>query len=78
MSHSATLRELSDSLETELEPSIVALQDRSVTLSGTVDDQYDEWRRILAEMFRIEEGVPAPSVAEIESNISIDSDDSID
>ena len=78
LSHSATLRELSDSLETELEPSIVALQDRSVTLSGTVDDQYDEWRRILAEMFRIQEGVPAPSVAEIEPNTSIDIDDSVD
>jgi len=56
LSHSATLRELSESLETELEPSIVSLQDRSVTLSGTVDDQYNEWRRILAEMFRLEEG----------------------
>jgi len=57
LSHSAALRELSESLETELEPSIVALQDRSVTLSGTVDDQYQEWRRILAEMFRLEEGI---------------------
>ncbi len=56
LSHSSTLRELSASLETELEPSIVDLQDRSITLSGTVDDQYQEWRRILSEMFRLEEG----------------------
>lgn len=56
LSHSSTLRELSASLESELEPSIVNLQDRSVTLTGTVDDQYQEWRRILSEMFRLEEG----------------------
>jgi len=53
LSHSSTLRELGASLEAELEPSIVDLQDRSVTLSGTVDDQYQEWRRILSEMFLI-------------------------
>lgn len=64
LSHSATLRELSTSLETELEPSIVSLQDRSVTLSGTVDDQYNEWRKILAEMFRLEEGVADSSLNE--------------
>ena len=56
LGHSSTLRELGASLESELEPSIVDLQDRSVTLSGTVDDQYQEWRRILGEMFRLEEG----------------------
>ena len=56
LSHSSRLRELGLSLESELEPSIVDLQDRSVTLTGTVDDQYQEWRRILGEMFRLEEG----------------------
>ena len=56
LSHSSRLRELGLSLESELEPSIVALQDRSVTLTGTVDDQYQEWRRILRDMFRLETG----------------------
>jgi hypothetical protein len=56
LGHSSTLRELGASLESELEPSIIDLQDRSVTLSGTVDDQYQEWRRILGDMFRLEEG----------------------
>lgn len=54
--HSSQLRELGMSLESELEPSIVDLQDRSVTLSGTVDDQFKAWRKILSDMFRIEEG----------------------
>lgn len=56
LSHSETLRELGSSLELELEPSVVDLQDRSVTLTGTVQDQYQEWRRILSRMFEINEG----------------------
>ena len=54
--HSQTLRELGSSLEAELEPSVVDLQDRSITLSGTVDDQFKEWRRILTRMFEVEQG----------------------
>ena len=57
--HTATLRELGSSLETELEPSVVDLQDRSITLSGTVDDQFKEWRRILLEMYKTESGLDA-------------------
>lgn len=56
LQHSETLRELGRSLELELEPSVVDLQDRSVTLTGTVEDQYTEWRRILSRMFEINEG----------------------
>jgi len=55
--HSETLRELGASLEAELEPSIIDLQDRSITLSGTVDDQYKEWRRILGRMFTLDMGL---------------------
>ncbi|MFT5572201.1 MAG: hypothetical protein ACI9FR_001123 [Cryomorphaceae bacterium] len=54
--HSSTLREMGASLEAELEPNVVDLQDRSVTLSGTVDDQFEEWRRILSRMFEVEQG----------------------
>ena len=53
--HSETLREMGQSLELELESSVVDLQDRSITLSGTVDDQFAEWRRILSRMFELEE-----------------------
>lgn len=56
LQHSQTLRELGGSLEQELQPSVVDLQDRSVTLTGTVEDQYTEWRRILSRMFELEEG----------------------
>ena len=55
--HREALREMGASLESELEPSVVDLQDRSVTLSGTVEDQYQEWRRILSRMFLLDEGL---------------------
>lgn len=53
-SHAETLRELGASLESELEPSVIDLQDRSVTLSGTVEDQFKEWRGILQKIFENE------------------------
>jgi len=56
--HREALLEMGASLEAELEPSVVDLQDRSITLSGTVEDQYKEWRRILSRMFAIDEGLP--------------------
>ncbi len=56
--HAESVRELGESLEAELEPSVIDLQDRSVTLTGTVVDQFKEWRRILTEMFEAEEGMP--------------------
>ena len=56
LAHSETLREMGSSLELELESSVVELQDRSITLSGTVEDQFVEWQRILSRMFEIEEG----------------------
>ena len=56
-SHATTLRELGASLESELEPSVVDLQDRSVTLSGTVEDQFKEWRGILQKIFENENGI---------------------
>jgi len=55
--HSEALREMGSSLESQLEPSVIDLQERSVTLSGTVEDQYKEWRRILSRMFLLDEGL---------------------
>ncbi len=65
--HSSTLRELGASLEAELEPSVIDLQERSITLSGTVEDQFQEWRRILGEMFAAENGLAAADLDAMDS-----------
>ena len=54
--HIQTLSELGESLELQLEPSVIELQDRTVTLAGTTRDQYDEWREILREIYIRETG----------------------
>ncbi len=58
--HAETLREFGESLEVELEPSVIDLQDRTVTLSGTVEDQFKEWRKILQNMYEAEQSILNP------------------
>lgn len=65
--HAETLREFGESLEVELEPSVIDLQERSVTLTGTVEDQYKEWRRILQEMFDAEQSILEPEFESLET-----------
>lgn len=55
--HSETLIELGDSLEASIEPQIVELEDRTITLSGTVEGQYDQWRELLKEIYKAETGL---------------------
>ncbi|WP_444908704.1 hypothetical protein [Microbulbifer sp. TRSA005] len=52
--HLEALQELGDSMEAEVEPQIVELEDRTVTLSGTVENQYRQWREILKEIYEAE------------------------
>lgn len=59
--HIQTLSELGESLEFELEPSVIELQDRTVTLAGTTRDQYQEWRSILREIYFRETGDIPPA-----------------
>ena len=54
--HIEALQELGDSMEAEVEPQIVELEDRTVTLSGSVENQYQQWRELLKEIYQAETG----------------------
>ena len=54
--HIEALEEISASLNSEIEPHSIELEDRTVTLSGTVNEQYGQWRRILKEIHATETG----------------------
>ena len=54
--HIEALQELGDSMEAEVEPRIVELEDRTVTLSGSVENQYRQWRELLKEIYEVETG----------------------
>lgn len=54
--HMEALEELGQSLENEVAPRVITLDNRTITLSGTVEEQYSQWREILAEMYAAELG----------------------
>jgi len=49
--HVAALEELGLSLENEVAPKVIDLEDRTITLTGNVEEQYTQWKEILADMY---------------------------
>lgn len=54
--HVAALEELGQSLESEVAPRVITLEDRTITLTGNVEDQYSQWKEILADLYATETG----------------------
>lgn len=54
--HAEALEEISASLDSEIAPHTIELDERSVTLSGSVNDQYNQWRQVLQEIYATETG----------------------
>lgn len=52
--HSLALEELGQSLEAEITPQVIELEDRTVQLSGSIEDQYSQWREILSDIYSAE------------------------
>jgi hypothetical protein len=61
--HSLALEELGQSLEAEITPQVIELEDRTIQLSGTIEDQYGQWREILSDIY-------AAEIAELPADIS--------
>lgn len=53
------LAELGNSLGAEITPKRIELDERVITLSGTVESQYAQWREILADIYANEVGTAA-------------------
>ena len=54
--HMEALEELGASLENEVTPQVLNLDDRSITLTGSVEEQYGQWREILADLYAADVG----------------------
>jgi hypothetical protein len=54
--HVEALEELGTSLQAEVTPQVIQLEDSTVTLSGTVNDQYAQWRKLLKRIYDTEVG----------------------
>ena len=59
--HVQALEELGLSLEAEIAPQIIELEDRTITLTGSVQDQYEQWRELLRQIYQAEVGDLAPA-----------------
>ena len=54
--HEAALRELGLSLNLEVEPQVVQVENQTRTLTGSIEDQYQQWHGILNEVYLSERG----------------------
>jgi len=54
--HIDTLVELGQSLEAEIEPRVIELEDRTITLTGNAEAQYQQWRALLQQIYASERG----------------------
>ena len=54
--HEDTLAELAQSLEAEIEPRVIELEDRTITLTGNAAAQYAQWKTLLREIYQAERG----------------------
>ena len=59
--HIEVLRELGVSAEAEIMPHTIELENESIALQGSVDEQYEELRRILRKIYRTEMGAGDPN-----------------
>lgn len=65
--HTAAVEEIGQSLSAEITPRVIELEDRTVRLSGNVEDQYGQWRELMADIYATEIGALDMPNAQAES-----------
>jgi len=53
-----SVAEMGSSLEAEIAPQVIELEDRTVTLTGTVQSQYQQWQELLGKIYQQERATP--------------------
>jgi hypothetical protein len=63
--HADALKELTQSFQSEVAPQVVEVEGHTLRLTGTAEDQYREWRKLLKQLYLEETGAAAapPPVA---------------
>ena len=54
--YNESVAEMGSSLEAEIAPQVIELEDRTVTLTGTVKVQYEQWQELLHKIYKQERG----------------------
>ncbi|MGB8326269.1 MAG: hypothetical protein WCE48_01685 [Steroidobacteraceae bacterium] len=63
-SHAQALREVSASFQAELAPQVVAVEGKTLRLTGSAEEQYREWRQLLKDLYNEETGVAPAATTE--------------
>lgn len=56
--HAEAVKELNSSINADVAPRVVELEGKTVTLTGSAKDQYEQWRQLLHERYAAEIGAP--------------------
>jgi hypothetical protein len=56
--HSDSLKQLGESFQAEIQPMVVDVEGKTLQLTGTAEEQFQEWRRLLKELYENETGLP--------------------
>ncbi|MEJ0085810.1 MAG: hypothetical protein WDO72_09015 [Pseudomonadota bacterium] len=75
--HADALKELTLSFQSEVAPQVVEVEGHTLRLTGTAEDQYREWRKLLKQLYLEETGAaaapppvaPAPATTTATSNL---------
>jgi len=62
--HADALKELTQSFQAEVAPQVVEVEGHTLRLTGTAEDQYREWRKLLKQLYLEETGAAAASTPE--------------
>jgi hypothetical protein len=57
--HADALKELTQSFQSEVAPQVVDVEGHTLRLTGTAEDQYREWRKLLKQLYLEETGAAA-------------------
>ena len=69
--HRATLEELDTSFDAEVAPMVVETEGKTHRITGSVDEQYEEWRRLLRTLYEAETGVLSDLDAHIDRPVEV-------
>ncbi|MEM9530736.1 MAG: hypothetical protein AAGA23_07440 [Pseudomonadota bacterium] len=56
--HQEALKELAASFDAEVKPIVLEVEGEVIKLNGSLDAQYQEWRRLMREIYETETGMP--------------------
>lgn len=66
--HSDSLQQLGESFQSEVQPMVVDVEGKTLQLTGTAEEQFQEWRRLLKELYENETGLPAQAPASVQAS----------